>query len=198
MKWKNITLRQYDDLQQILTDEGDEMQKLSDITKMFFNIETEKMNLLDLAPYFKQVQELLSSKIQSKIISRQYKIGDNTYCLTKMNSLTLAQFMDFQEVCKNPDNTAQMLSTMLVPKGYDYNDGYDIEDVVEDIYNMNIEDVFAIINFQTGLLKRSYLITLGYLIIQIMKMKKLSWKTKKNLIKQTVAAQNSMDILLGL
>lgn len=49
---------------------------------------------------------------------------------TDIRDMTTAQYVDFQEFTKEGEsNLANILSCLLVPKGYKYNDGYDITEL---------------------------------------------------------------------
>lgn len=66
--------------------------------------------------------------------------------ITKINT---AQYVDFQTFSKQGDMfTVETLSTMLIPKGKKYNDGYEITDVHKAIKeNLSVADVLSLYAF---------------------------------------------------
>lgn len=67
-----------------------------------------------------------------KQIASSYRIGDLELIPAKnVRKWTTAQFVDFQTFISknNPSNLPELYSCILIPKGYTYNNGYDIADV---------------------------------------------------------------------
>lgn len=63
--------------------------------------------------------------------------------LSKIENLTVAQYVDFQQYVKEkPQSLAKLLSVFVIPKGKQYNEGYDIEDVIDELNN-NLDIVTA-------------------------------------------------------
>lgn len=65
-------------------------------------------------------------------IARAYRLGDMELCpVTDIRKITAGQYIDFQQYAAqgNEDNFPEMLSVLLVPKGCEYNRGYDIAEV---------------------------------------------------------------------
>ena len=65
------------------------------------------------------------------------------------NKITTAQYVDYQTFSKEGDMyLVQTLSTLLVPKGKKYNDGYDMDAVQEAIReNLSVADVLSLYAF---------------------------------------------------
>ena len=65
------------------------------------------------------------------------------------NTITTAQYVDYQTFSKEGDMyLVQTLSTLLVPKGKKYNDGYDMDAVQEAIReNLSVADVLSLYAF---------------------------------------------------
>ena len=80
-----------------------------------------------------------------------------SYCLNgielipvkDITKITTAQYVDFQTFSKEGDMyTVETLSTMLIPKGKKYNDGYEITDVHKAIReNLSVADVLSLYAF---------------------------------------------------
>ena len=66
-----------------------------------------------------------------------------------LNKITTAQYVDYQTFSKEGDMyLVQTLSTLLVPKGKKYNDGYDMDAVQQAIRdNLSVADVLSLYAF---------------------------------------------------
>lgn len=81
---------------------------------------------------------------------RYYMIRGRKYKLLKNEmDMIVSQYIDFQAIYKDgfEKRPGELLSVMLVPEGHTYNDGYDKEQVVEDMYQMHVEEALGIIDF---------------------------------------------------
>ena len=83
-------------------------------------------------------------------VARSYAIGGFVLLpVTDMRKITTAQYIDFQTFSKDKEhNLVEMLSCFLVPRGMDYNDGYDILDVHRAIRDeLSVAEVLALLAF---------------------------------------------------
>ena len=98
-------------------------------------------------------------------VSKSYPVGEfNLVPVTDMRKVTTAQYIDFLSFSKDKEhNIVEMLSCFLVPKGMDYNEGYDILDVHNAIKEeMSVAEVLAVLAFFFGSWTRSLHSTLSY------------------------------------
>ena len=98
-------------------------------------------------------------------VSKSYPVGGfNLVPVTDMRKVTTAQYIDFLSFSKDKEhNIVEMLSCFLVPKGMDYNEGYDILDVHTAIKEeMSVAEVLALLAFFFGSWTRSIHSTLSY------------------------------------
>lgn len=98
-------------------------------------------------------------------VSKSYPVGEfNLVPVTDMRKVTTAQYIDFLSFSKDKEhNIVEMLSCFLVPKGMDYNEGYDILDVHNAIKEeMSVAEVLALLAFFFGSWTRSIHSTLSY------------------------------------
>lgn len=70
-----------------------------------------------------------------KRVAKSYVLGGRVYVPTlNLPSMTTAQYIDYNELCKmEGDNIVELLACLLVPQGKQYGDGYDVLDVRRDI-----------------------------------------------------------------
>lgn len=97
-------------------------------------------------------------------VSKSYPVGVfNLVPVTDMRKVTTAQYIDFLSFSKDKEhNIVEMLSCFLVPKGMDYNEGYDILDVHTAIKEeMSVAEVLALLAFFFGSWTRSIHSTLS-------------------------------------
>ena len=97
-------------------------------------------------------------------VSKSYPVGEfNLVPVTDMRKVTTAQYIDFLTFSKDKEhNIVEMLSCFLVPKGMDYNEGYDILDVHNAIKEeMSVAEVLALLAFFFGSWTRSIHSTLS-------------------------------------
>lgn len=98
-------------------------------------------------------------------VSKSYPVGEfNLVPVTDMRKVTTAQYIDFLSFSKDKEhNIVEMMSCFLVPKGMDYNEGYDILDVHNAIKEeMSVAEVLALLAFFFGSWTRSIHSTLSY------------------------------------
>lgn len=98
-------------------------------------------------------------------VSKSYPVGGfNLVPVTDMRKVITAQYIDFLAFSKDKEhNIVEMLSCFLVPKGMDYNEGYDILDVHNAIKEeMSVAEVLALLAFFFGSWTRSINSTLSY------------------------------------
>lgn len=86
-------------------------------------------------------------------IAKSYPVGD--YVLIPANDIrkiTTAQYVDFQTFSEDKEHRhVELLSVFLVPKGCDYNEGYDIYDVQDAIRReMSVAQVLSLLAFFFG------------------------------------------------
>ena len=86
-------------------------------------------------------------------VARSYPIGGFVLIpVTDIRKITAAQYIDFQTFSKERETrTVEMLSCFLVPRGCEYNDGYDVLDVHRAIREeMSVAEMLALLAFFFG------------------------------------------------
>jgi hypothetical protein len=83
-------------------------------------------------------------------VARSYPIGRFVLLpVTDIRKITAAQYIDFQNFAKERDTkTVELLSCLLIPRGCDYNEGYDVLDVHKAIREeMSVAEALALLAF---------------------------------------------------
>lgn len=107
---------------------------------------------LDKAKEYMDNTAFLLQEPKPKKAKRSYIINGRKYKLLKNETEMLtAQYIDLQAVYKDgfEKKPGELLSIMMVPEGHEYNDGYDKDQVVADMYDMHVEEALGIVDFFT-------------------------------------------------
>lgn len=84
------------------------------------------------------------------VVAKSYKVaGFELIPVKDISKITTAQYVDYQTFSnEGEERIVETLSTLLVPKGKKYNDGYDIIEVQQAIReNLSVADVLALSAF---------------------------------------------------
>ena len=155
MNWFNISLKKYIELKDLYLDPEitDEDRLLYQI-KILFDIDPLKLKTSELHKYINEMR-FLGEKVPKVKLKSTYKLGQNTYVLKKdLKDFNVSMWIDFQNFLKEGsdiDNYAKLLSVFFFPLGKDvkdYGEGYDIEQVRQDINNhLSIADASSLAAF---------------------------------------------------
>ena len=95
--------------------------------------------------------QYLAKPYEGEILTaKNYFCGEfNLIPVEDYRKITTAQYIDFQTFAKGPENNiVEILSTMLIPKGKKYNQGYDVLDVQKAIREqMSVVDALSLLAF---------------------------------------------------
>lgn len=179
MKWKDITLRQFNELSQVQVD--NEEEKVIEYARIVFGDEILDLPLSQFAEKIKDL-EFLNDEIVEKVPPKKISINNRDYDVTGLlGSITTAQYIDFNNHLKGKELN-RMLSVFIVPKGHKYNDGYDMEEVMEDILDMPITIVNNLSAFFLRQYAKSIKVILRCLTHKLTRGKKMS-KEERDLMK---------------
>ena len=186
-KWNELPMGKFLEIQKI--DDEDEIQAALKVNAILADTTVEeimKMPIADVAKMSK-ARAFLEKKPIMRITRRKYVLGNNTYIFDgRPTAITTAQFIDLQTLDKK--DVISALAIFLVPEGKKYNDGYDLEDVKDDIKKyLSAEEGLSMTNFFTILLGLYYRRA-------IRKAKRILKKAKKAGI-QTDKAEKAVETL---
>lgn len=83
-------------------------------------------------------------------VARSYQLGGMVLLpVTDIRKITAAQYIDFQTFAQDKENKfVELLSCFLIPRGCEYNDGYDVLDVHKAIREeMSVAECLALLAF---------------------------------------------------
>lgn len=187
--WSDITLQQYYQIKELLTNE-DEYTVLN-ILDVLYCIDSASMPLSALSKY-NNALDFLKDEIPVVDIKKKYNINGHTYDSNlELTKVSTAQFIDYQNYLKEKEpKYEKLISVLFIPEGHQYNDGYSIKEVQDDILHMSMVDVQSIAFF----IKKQFQLLLSlfqfYLTQSIQKMH-LTKDQKKKLLDQLGALQLS-------
>lgn len=194
-KWEDISIKKFDEISNILSsmnnvNEDEALEININLLSVLCDVDAEEIEDLPLTEFSKLVKQTEFLKEMPKVeIKDNYVINGKKYVLfANVSKMTTAQYIDYQTLVKNADkNVKELLSVFLIPKGKKYGE-YDLEEVINDIYNyFPIADARAVSFFFTLVLQS---LTKATLI-------SLERRTKKELKKtKTKEEKEKIEMLL--
>lgn len=144
--WSDITLQQYYQIKELLTNE-DEYTVLN-ILDVLYGIDSASLPLSALSKY-NSALDFLKDEIPVVDIKKKYNINGHTYeSNLELTKVSTAQFIDYQNYLKEKQpKYEKLISVLFIPEGHQYNDGYNIKEVQDDILHMSMVDVQSIAFF---------------------------------------------------
>ena len=195
-KWSEISIKKFDEISDILSSmknfNDDEALEINiNLLSILCDVSVDEIEDLPLTEFSKLVKQTEFLKEMPKVdIKDSYVINGKKYVLcANVSKMTTAQYIDYQTLIKNADkNVKELLSVFLIPKGKKYGE-YDLDEVINDIYNyFPIADARAVSFFFTLVLQS---LTKATLI-------SLERRTKKELKKaKTKEEKEKIEMLLG-
>ena len=179
MKWSDITLKQFYQIQDILSIQDD--WTALNIIDAIYNVDCQALPINELKKFD---ISFINEPIPDVKVKKHYTINgvkyNSNYDLTKV---TVAQFIDYQNYLKEDEvRLEKLLSVFFLPDGHkDYNTGYDIIKVQEDLLDLPI-DVAQSIGFFFGRQLRVFFRLFRYYLIKEVKTLKMEKTKKKELI----------------
>lgn len=167
--YDNLPIGKYQSILNALKKSTDDIDGHVAILSILYDMESDEVYNLPLEKYAE-----LSSHVSFLLqplppvrgrICKEYRCGDMVLVpTTDVKKFTAAQFIDYQQMLKEEDKIVELCSTLLVPKGHTYADGYDIADVHKVINDyLSVMDVMELSAFFLRKLKHSIKHTMRYL-----------------------------------
>ena len=199
MNWFDVSLKKYIEIKDLYLDpEFSDEDRLIYQIKILFDVDPLKLKPTELHKYINEMK-FLGEKVPKVKIKSTYVLGGNTYTLKKdLKDFNVSMWIDWTNFLKKGsdiDNYAKLLSVFFFPEGKDvkdYGEGYDIEQVRNDINNyLSIPEANSIASFFLTYQKASFLLSLLYTRKKVLKtsitkeqkrkvkkeFRKLIWKT---------------------
>ena len=139
--WSTITYRQLLDIREASNIE-DENERVYAIMEAIFGEDVLDLPLKEFNEKCKELQ-FLQSSIPNNLHVKNIKVNGREYYFDGLlGKITTAQYIDFQNYQKNEDEQ-KTFSVFIIPKGHKYNDGYDMDQVFNDILDVPVPILFS-------------------------------------------------------
>ena len=141
LTWANIKYRTLLDIREAANIE-DENERVYAIMEAVFGEDVLDLPLKDFNEKCKELQ-FLQKEIPNDLHVKDIKVNGREYYFDGLlGKITTAQYIDFQNYQKNNDEQ-KSFSVFIIPKGHKYNDGYDMEQVFNDILDIPVPILFS-------------------------------------------------------
>ena len=141
LKWSDIKYRTLLDIREAANIE-DENERVYAIMEAVFGEDVLNLPLKDFNEKCKELQ-FLQKEIPNDLHVKDIKVNGREYYFDGLlGKITTAQYIDFQNYQKNNDEQ-KSFSVFIIPKGHKYNDGYDMEQVFNDILDIPVPVLFS-------------------------------------------------------
>ena len=141
LNWNNIKYRTLLDIKEAANIE-DENERVYAIMEAVFGEDVLDLPLKDFNEKCKELQ-FLQKEIPNDLHVKDIKVNGREYYFDGLlGKITTAQYIDFQNYQKNNDEQ-KSFSVFIIPKGHKYNDGYDMEQVFNDILDIPVPVLFS-------------------------------------------------------
>lgn len=159
--WNTINIKQFNeifDLKDMFHTDEDDLDLICRLIAVLEGTTYEDVlgwNHLKVLAAAKQLQ-FLNHRPIPRPAKRVYTLNGHNYVTTMdMMKITTAQYIDFQAVAPNyGEHIEDMLGIILIPEGKTYNNGYNFNDIKEDILTMGVEDALGLCAFFLHLYNR--------------------------------------------
>lgn len=145
--WDDITWKEYEQIEQILNTDIPSDYKAVHLISVLTGKSVEELEVLPISQFqkFLPALEFLQTEPETHTHQFEYTVNGREYDFRgKIEEITTAQYIDYRAYMSEEDkDVIKLMSVFLIPKGHDYNDGYDMEQVKSDIGDMCWLDVRA-------------------------------------------------------
>jgi hypothetical protein len=138
--WDSLTWKEYEQLEQILNTDIPADYKTVHVIALLSGLSIEDVERIPVNQFNKILPalEFLKTEPETHYHQFEYTINGREYDFKgKLQEITTAQYIDYRAYISEEDkDIVKLMSVFLIPKGHEYNDGYDMEQVINDINDM--------------------------------------------------------------
>lgn len=200
LKWDDITVGQFSLIRSAYNDpDMTEEDRCIGLISFIFDVNPLELEFNDFQRMVRELEFVCTDVVPSEV-KKEYTLNGRKYTLQKaINHVSTAQYMDFHNYLKDGETDekyADIISVFLIPEGMKYNDGYDIEEVKEEISKyMSITDALGIFSYFFHFFVRFVQISRRYTSRRLKKMKNLTREEKQKIEEITNQIQRIGDSL---
>lgn len=151
--WNEMTLGMWTREQEIVSDrDTDQVDKNVRLVALMYGMTEEEAYNTELGEFGRMLDGIgwLNREPRVPEVAPAYNLDGTPYVITlNPQKITTAQYIDFKSFDLNKiENYPLILSTIMIPSGHSYNDGYEIERAQEDIREfLRVPHALAIARF---------------------------------------------------
>ena len=138
--WDSLTWKEYEQLEQILNTDIPADYKTVHVIALLSGLTVEEIERIPVNQFNKILPalEFLKTEPETHYHQFEYTINGREYDFKgKLQEITTAQYIDYRTYISEEDkDIVKLMSVFLIPKGHEYNDGYDMTQVINDINDM--------------------------------------------------------------
>lgn len=180
--WEDITWKEYEQIEQILTADIPSSYKTIHLVSILSGLAVDEVERIPVTEFQKLLPALEFLKTEPETHSHQfeYTINGRDYEFRgKIDEITTAQYIDYRAYMDEENkDIVKVMTVFFIPKGHQYNDGYDMEQVKTDIGDLCWLDVRAMCFFFRAWLA-AYILILKSSLIRDLKKTKKTLKTRQ-------------------
>lgn len=180
--WEDISLNQFTELTRMQSETTDPQEFTKRALDYLYNEDVEQIPYTLYIAQINGLNQFFDKPIARMKVSKSatYNINGTTYVLdTTPGNFTTSQYIDFTTFAKDATQLVSTLTTVLIPQGHKYNDGYDMEAVRADLGSMPCSHALGIVNFFVSWSRGSIQTILRFLTYRIRRTGKETEKTRK-------------------
>lgn len=138
--WDSLSWKEYEQLEQILNTDIPADFKTVHVIALLSGLTVEEIERIPVNQFNKILPalEFLQTEPETHYHQFEYTINGRDYDFKgKLQEITTAQYIDYRAyINEDQKDIVKLMSVFLIPKGHEYNDGYDMEQVINDINDM--------------------------------------------------------------
>lgn len=158
--WKEMPILILEKIEDIGSTHISDEEKTFRTTALLAGMDYEEFITLPLSRSTEMIEQtaFLYSDIDSVRMKKEYELNGKRYKVFRETEMNVAQYLDYQALLNVgiSHHLPDMLSIVLIPEGHTYGDGYNRDEVMEDIRNnLSVAEAKAIGDFFTRRFSRS-------------------------------------------
>lgn len=173
--WKDFSIKDFYILNDIYREDIDEEDKVIKIISLLSDTHEEIIRCLPMQIFNQLLNDtsFIHQPMPEVKVDKRFKWNDTKYDIyISPNKFAVAQYLDLTAYLKHDAKFHEIISSILVPKGHKYGEGYDVQELQEKILNeMDIATAKSIVNFWSAHLQKYIKDILLYLQYQVSQMK---------------------------
>lgn len=199
MNWNSLTIGQYEKVLKIERNKYLDFEYMLRVYAAIYNEDIEKLFDMDVdilnKDYISKIRFIFMPYDKTEVKSYYILKGVKYNVILNGNKMIAGQFIDYQNISKDkPDDFISLLSILMVPDGFTYNEGYDIEELKNIIRdNLLAKDAIALSTFFLTSFQELSKAILQYLKKKLKKMKIENNQNHQIIIQQQVELIEQMQ-----